>query len=162
MQQDAFSPNQVTGEVNYQAAIGVLFNPDNVTLQGIYSDQLSAYRAKRVWADILEANFLLEREHDFSLTVVSCIPESRFLLTCEFSTACGRYAFWRLTNSQSPESQYLIETAHIPSALSDADAMISAPDLMQADHHSTLFEETRPKAYLTWLKNRINRLKNVF
>jgi hypothetical protein len=84
------------------------------------------------------------------------------LLTCEFSTACGRYAFWRLTNSQSPESQYLIETAHIPSGLGEQDATVAAPDLMQVDKHCALFEQTQQPTYLAWLKNKIRTLKQVF
>lgn len=113
MSDNIFAPalNTAAGAAQSGVARGVevLFHPDTVTLQGFYQDQLAAYRAKRVWLDVLESGFLLEHQHDFCFSVISCLQEQRFLLTCEFLTACGRYAFWRLTNNQSPEAQYLIE-----------------------------------------------------
>jgi hypothetical protein len=37
-----------------------------------------------------------------------------YKVRCDFQTACGRYAFWRLTHHQAPEVQFLLETAHLP------------------------------------------------
>ena len=108
---------------------GVCFDPETMCLEGVYCDQLSAYRARRAWARILETTFLLEGGHDFHLAVLGGGVEDRFVLKCEFRTACARYAFWRLTNNQAPEAQYVIETAHIPHCDSRADELSAAPDL---------------------------------
>lgn len=113
----------------FQWTEGVSFDPDHITLEGVYTDQLSAYRAKKVWMETLETNFLLEKGHDFTLTILSKVDEHRFVLRCEFLTACARYAFWRLTNHQAPEAQYIIETAHIPNAELRQDDFLQAPDL---------------------------------
>ncbi|RMG41448.1 MAG: hypothetical protein D6719_08500 [Candidatus Dadabacteria bacterium] len=108
---------------------GVCFDPDNVVLEGVYRDQLSAYRAKRTWIQTFESTFLLDPEYDFEIYVVSDSLRSIFILRCQFITACARYAFWRLTNGQAPEAQYLIETAHIPGGISHRDDFLFAPDL---------------------------------
>lgn len=108
---------------------GVSFDPDNVTLHGAYSDEISAYRAKKLWIETLENCFLLERDHDFTVRVRSGLDDGHFLLICEFNTACARYAFWRLTNNQAPEAQYIIETAHIPVCDSRQEDILRAPDM---------------------------------
>jgi hypothetical protein len=95
--------------------LGVWYDPERVTLEGAYSDQVTAYRARRRWIRTLEMNFLLEGKHDFVVKVVLDEREGNFRVRCDFLTACGRYAFWRLTHNQAPEVQYLIETAHLPS-----------------------------------------------
>ena len=118
---------ELTKEINREQC--VLFDPEAVRLEGVYRDQISAYRAKRIWIQALERCFLLEQDHDFSVCVASEVAESRFTLTCHFMTACARYAFWRLTNHQAPEAQYIIETAHIPRSESHHDAFLEAPDL---------------------------------
>lgn len=111
---------------------GVSFDSDNITLHGAYEDELSAYRARRVWQEVLEETFLLEGEHDF-VSLVSPSEESHaYILTCRFTSACARYAFWRITNNQAPEAQYIIETAHIPQCDSRAQELILAPDLRPA------------------------------
>lgn len=93
---------------------GVCFDQNEASLEGIYLDELSTYRAKKVWTETLETNFLLEPNYDFLFKVVSDIKDNKFVLKCNFTSACGRYAFWRLTRNQAPEAQYSIETAHIP------------------------------------------------
>lgn len=108
---------------------GVCFDPEHITLEGTYSDQISAYRAKRVWVETLAHSFLLEKDHDFKLSTLAAGSDGRFALRCEFMTACARYAFWRLTNNQAPEAQYIIETAHIPHAESRQEDFWTAPDL---------------------------------
>ena len=96
------------------AAIGVCFDQDEATLEGVYQDELSTYRAKKVWTETLETNFLLESDYDFIFKIVTSLDDGKFVLKCNFNTACGRYAFWRLTRNQAPEAQHQIETAHIP------------------------------------------------
>lgn len=120
-------PIDLTGELPRD--LGVSFDPDNVLLQGIYGDAISAQRAKRRWSETLELNFLLEASHDFSLKVSGSLDEGVYRLTCKFLTACGRYAFWRITNNQAPEAQYVIETAHIPMCHSRHEDILRAPDM---------------------------------
>jgi hypothetical protein len=93
---------------------GVCFDPEEAVLEGVYTDELSAHRAKKGWAKALENTFLLTQGYDFVASIQPFSEQKRFVLKCEFSTACGRYAFWRLTHAQAPDAQYLIETAHIP------------------------------------------------
>lgn len=107
----------------------VYFDPEAVKLEGQYSDQISAYRAKRVWVEALERCFLLETDADFSALVSSDHQSGKFILRCHFLTACARYAFWRLTNHQAPEAQYIIETAHIPRSESRHEDFLEAPDM---------------------------------
>ncbi len=109
------------------------FDCDNVLLDGAYGDELSLYRARRVWADVLEANFLLEKGYDFDLKVESKADDKRFVLTCKFTSSCGRYAFWRLINNQAPEAQYLIESAHIPPTESQSEKTRCVPDMQPKD-----------------------------
>jgi hypothetical protein len=120
-------PIELTSEIAFPGDIR--FDPERVILQGVYRDQLSAYRARRIWAEALASNFLLDPGHDYEISVQSDLKQGRFLLNCSFTSACGRYAFWRLTNEQAPEAQYLIETAHIPNSEFCADSFFSAPDL---------------------------------
>ncbi len=116
-------------ELTKEIQNGVRFDSEAVTLFGIYKDELSLFRAKKSWTEILESNFLLEPSYDYTLNKIARLSENSFILQCSFLTACGRYAFWRLTNDQAPEAQYLIETAHIPSSDFASDMFISAPDL---------------------------------
>lgn len=109
---------------------GVCFDPDEISLLGIYSDELALFRARRKWNEILERAFMLEGKQDFVIETVSEADMNAFRLVCRFNTACGRYAFWRLTNAQAPEAQYEIETAHIPNSPSRNLEMTTAPDLM--------------------------------
>ena len=116
----------------FEQEVAVLFDSEKVLLEGRYEDELSVFRAKRVWTEVLEANFLLEKGDDFSFRTLSEAQDHHFVLTCSFKTACGRYAFWRLVNAQAPESQYLIETAHIPDGASQHFEFLRAPDLQPA------------------------------
>jgi hypothetical protein len=92
----------------------VHFDLERLSIRGVYGDQLSAYRAKRIWAEAFQDQFLLDNEHDFRLFVVSNVEQHSFMLSCEFLSACGRYAFWRLTHNQAPDVQYVVETGHLP------------------------------------------------
>lgn len=108
---------------------GVCFDPDAICLMGIYSNELSVFRARRRWTDILESSFSLKIKDDFLLETISELDSGEFRLMCRFNSPCGRYAFWRLTNAQAPEAQYEIETAHIPDCPSKNIEMVLAPDL---------------------------------
>lgn len=113
---------------------GVCFDPESIRLDGYYPDEISAHRAKRVWTEALEGHFLLEQSEDFDMQVLrSESNEEFFRLSCNFKTACARYAFWRLTNSQAPEAQYVIETAHIPRAESQSESFLFAPDMRSVE-----------------------------
>ena len=120
---------------------GVCFDPEEAILEGVYIDELSAYRAKKGWVKALEVNFLLEDKHDFSIKVIAGTDSKRFQLKCEFESACGRYAFWRLTHNQAPEAQYVIETAHIPDSEKSRDALMGAPDLRSSQYAPSILED---------------------
>jgi hypothetical protein len=94
--------------------VGLWYDADRLVLSGVYMDEVTAYRARKRWIDALEKNFLLEERHDFSIKVRPAYRGRHFKVRCDFLTACGRYAFWRLTNHQAPEVQFLLETAHLP------------------------------------------------
>jgi hypothetical protein len=108
---------------------GVCFDPDKTMLLGWYKDELSVYRAKKIWTAALHENFLLEPKHDFHFEHGFNNELQAHSLSCHFTTACARYAFWRITNSQAPEVQYLIETAHIPSSDNFTEEVIRTPDM---------------------------------
>jgi hypothetical protein len=91
----------------------VSFDLEKIVLEGLYADELSAHRARKTWARILESSFLLDLEYDFKV-VVDRENEPYYSVRCDFNSACGRYAFWRLTHNQAPEIQYILRTAHIP------------------------------------------------
>ena len=94
--------------------VGLWYDSDRLVLSGVYLDEVTAYRARKRWIEALEKNFLLEERHDFTIKVRSAHAGKHFKVRCDFLTACGRYAFWRLTNHQAPEVQFLLETAHVP------------------------------------------------
>ena len=104
------------GEAALRFSSEILFDKDAITLFARYHDELSAHRAKRIWIETYESHFLLEEDGDYRLEVAKEESELEvfFVLRCKFISACARYAFWRITNQQAPEAQYVLETAHIP------------------------------------------------
>ena len=118
--------NQTLAQIS---ANGICYDPENIVIYGWYPDELSAFRAKKVWRLTLEENFLLEEEHDFTQKVLTNGELLRYGVECSFKTACARYAFWRITNNQAPEAQYMLETAHIPASIFNHDDILTAPDL---------------------------------
>ena len=95
--------NQI--DLSHRVSDGLLFDAEGITLISRFTDELSAYRARRQWVDILGSYFLLEKARDFEMSVL-CNPENDyFVLNCFFTSACGRYAFWRLINEQAPEAE---------------------------------------------------------
>lgn len=127
---------------------GIWYDPDRIVLEGNYSDQITAYRAKRRWIKAFESNFLLEGNHDFKLSVTQTIESGEFRLRCDFLTACGRYAFWRLTHNQAPEVQFLLETAHVPSVVSFPSMKSTFPEL-----DDDLFDDVEPSVLARRLRN---------
>jgi hypothetical protein len=94
--------------------VGLWFDSDRLMLSGVYLDEITAYRARKRWIEALEINFLLEERHDFTIKVRPAHGGKLYRVRCDFQSACGRYAFWRLTHHQAPEVQFLLETAHLP------------------------------------------------
>ena len=108
------------GREQESEGVGLWYDADRLVLSGVYLDEVTAYRARKRWIEALERNFLLEERHDFSIKVRPAYRGRHFKVRCDFLTACGRYAFWRLTNHQAPEVQFLLETAHLPHLGMDA------------------------------------------
>lgn len=129
MQQDVSQLTPLQHDDLPELTSGVCFDGDNIRLEGQYIDQLSAYRARKIWKDVLATYFLLETELDVAFKIHGDMERGTYSLRCDFQTACARYAFWRLTNGQTPEAQYLIETAHIPECESRRYDFLTATDL---------------------------------
>ena len=143
--------------------MGVCFDPDSTTLTGTYSDEISAFRAKRLWVDTLEVNFLLDLDQDFSIKLARDMDSHKFTLSCRFHSACARYAFWRLTNNQAPEAQYIIETAHIPVCESRHHDILRAPDMRNIQDNPLVLTgdpSMNPKTTLSeWLKAVLQKIQ---
>jgi hypothetical protein len=112
MQQTGFEHSQ--GTHIPAVSLGLWYDAERLILEGIYLDEVSAYRAKKSWIKSFELNFLLEEIHDFKVKVGFDPESARYHVQCTFTSACGRYAFWRLTHHQAPEVQFALETAHLP------------------------------------------------
>ena len=84
---------------------GLIYDADRVTLIGKYSDELSTHRAKKNWVDLFSSYFLLEPERDYAIKVETSLTDSHYVINCTFTSACGRYAFWRLVNQQAPDAE---------------------------------------------------------
>lgn len=125
---------ELTREITFPGDIS--FDLETVTLHGSYADQLSAYRARKIWVSTLENCFLLEQGQDFVVSIRSNLTDGNFGIICSFISACARYAFWRLTNNQAPEAQYMIETAHIPDSEMRHDDYVAAPDMRPQEEDS--------------------------
>jgi hypothetical protein len=83
----------------------LIFDTEGVTLIARFSNELAAHRARKNWTSVLSRYFLLERGRDYEVSVISS-PETGYnVLNCYFTSACGRYAFWRLINDQAPEAE---------------------------------------------------------
>lgn len=84
---------------------GLIFDAESNAIIGKFSDELAAYRARRNWIGILAEDFLLEKQRDYEMSVIAASQGTFYLLACSFTSACGRYAFWRLVNRQAQESE---------------------------------------------------------
>lgn len=128
---------------DYSLGLGLWYDADRLVLEGLYLDEITAYRARKRWMQTLEANFLLEGQHDFRIKV-RMVPESgRYRVRCDFLSACGRYAFWRLTHHQAPEVQYMLETAHLPT-VAMAPGFVALPETEELLEGSSFILNTPP------------------
>lgn len=84
---------------------GLIYDADTVTLIGKYKDELACHRAKKYWIELFSNYFLLEPQRDYDIIIESDLEEDLFIINCIFTSACGRYAFWRLVNQQAPEAE---------------------------------------------------------
>lgn len=85
------------------SAGAVSFEPDLNVMLTRSVDEVSAYRTKKLWRQLLEDYFLLEDDLDFILQVEQFKGEAAWSIVCTFETASGRYAFWRMINNHVPE-----------------------------------------------------------
>ena len=159
MFQESINRNSLDLAKEFADIEGVCFDAENVRLEGVYNDELSAFRARKIWKSTLAANFLLEDKEDFKFAVQQLEERKKFVLRCDFLTACARHAFWRLINNQTPEAQYIIETAHIAVSQLRNDDFIFAPDLAPKTDEPTILRSTRylerphgKKTLKSWLK----------
>lgn len=106
----------------------ISYAQETFEIVGEYKDEVSLYRAKKFWKMAFADIFLLENNHDFKFKIKKDRTSSKFTLTCEFITACGRYAFWRINNNQNPEVKCVIETSHLPNIFQDYEEMINKPN----------------------------------
>lgn len=120
-------PSNITHD--FSSTGEVQFDPERLTIIGLYSDELSAQRAKKGWKAALTQGFLLDPQDDLGFATLHDPNHNSYILRCQFESACARYAFWRLINSQAPEAQYAIETAHIPLCEARHADFMSAPDM---------------------------------
>jgi len=89
-----------------QTRSGLVFDADATALVGSFADELGCYRARRSWVEVLNNYFLLERDRDYKLEVISDGElTGEYVLSCNFISACGRYAFWRLINNQAIDAE---------------------------------------------------------
>jgi hypothetical protein len=91
---------------------GLVFDADNIALVGKFTDEISAYRARRSWIDVTKNYFLLESKRDFEMTI-RYSEDGLYVVSCAFHSACGRYAFWRLVNRQAPEAEAKLYTPNM-------------------------------------------------
>jgi len=92
----------------------ITYNTDDVSIISKFSDEMAAYRCRRTWTEIFGNHFLLENDRDFKLSISS--SGENFSLNCEFNSACGRYAFWRLINHQAPEAERKLINSGYPAS----------------------------------------------
>ena len=95
----------------WQYKESLIYDAEQAKLLARYGNQMAAYRARKEWSVILDAFFLLEAERDFSLELRENAASREYMLECNFVSACGRYAFWRLINQQAPEAEKKLRAA---------------------------------------------------
>lgn len=96
---------------------GVTYDTHTATLVGNFHDEMAAYRTRRTWAKILQEHFLLELGRDYEVSIRIDSVNGRSIVECCFTSACGRYAFWRLLNKQAPEAaEELLKVAKVKKA----------------------------------------------
>jgi hypothetical protein len=112
---------------------GLIFDADTVTLLGKFTDEFSAYRGRKQWMEVFAHYFLLERTRDYDTEVGAIEGTDYFFLRCTFSSACGRYAFWRLVNHQALEAE---EKLHAHNMVNKKSARFLLGSIWSAGHDS--------------------------
>lgn len=112
---------------------GLIFDADTVTLIGKFTDEFSAHRGRKQWGEVLAHYFLLERSRDYDVEVGAIEGTDYFFLRCTFSSACGRYAFWRLVNHQALEAE---EKLHAPNMVNRKAARFLLGSIWNFGHDS--------------------------
>lgn len=110
----------------------VVFDTESVALLGKFGDQITAYRAKKKWGEILHNHFLLEVERDYEIAVTSSHDTGLYVLGCTFTSACGRYSFWRLINHQAPDAEQKICQASNTKSIQQGSTLSSSTDVLNA------------------------------
>ena len=107
---------------------GLAFHADGAALIIAFSDELAAYRARKVWTETFRNYFLLERDRDYEIWVSQTAQEDDcFVLSACFVSACGRYAFWRLINQQCPEVEKRLMGIRLPTKEQNSSAEHEGP-----------------------------------
>lgn len=113
---------------------GLSFHADGAALITAFSDELAAYRARKIWVDAFRNYFLLEKDRDYEIWVNPSIQDEQcFVLSACFSSACGRYAFWRLINQQCPEVERKLMGLEVTSRENSSDAKDGGPWVINSE-----------------------------
>lgn len=157
------SANSVNHKTTWDSFINrICFDPDKAIIFGKYKDELSCYRARNIWIELLDEHFFLQAGIDFNVEIEKESDSEFFELSCNFNTACGRYAFWRITNYQAPEVQYLMETAHIPMCESRQEEIMMTPDLCSIYEEPIAQKGLNSKNFVNNLIDKtISKIKNL-
>lgn len=75
------------------------FSQNEMSLSMQFVDEISAYRARRKWIELLKVQLLVDHEEDFQISIKK-ESDSIWNMHCEFTSSCGRYAFWRIMNKK--------------------------------------------------------------
>ena len=132
---------------------GLHFSSDSASLISCYSNQLAAYRARKQWKEILQNYFLLDNERDYQISVARSVQnKNHFIVTCEFDSACGRYAFWRIINNQSPEAEHMLSIDSIGITTSDS-YEYALHNNKEAEWLYSSDDADKPKSFMNYLSN---------
>lgn len=140
------SPNIIQNNQDVTSFGYVSYSSEKYIIMGEYSNELLLFRAKKFWALVLQDTFLLENITDFKFQVKKNSKLNIYNLICTFKSACGRYAFWRISNDQNPEVKYIIETAHLTSTADNYDSLLNKVPNFTLSSDSSIMEDIEDKA----------------
>ncbi|MDV7396962.1 hypothetical protein RZS08_36525, partial [Arthrospira platensis SPKY1] len=89
----------------------VAISVDTFSLSAPERDELSTFRARKCWKQVLRERMMLEDNHDFQISLIPGEIDGCFRISCTFLTSFGRYAFWRIVSMQAPETLEKIRAA---------------------------------------------------
>lgn len=81
----------------------LVYKLEDFMIYRVFRDEVSAYRARRLWPRIFGEHMLLDVGRDYRIRVMRA--DNGWAAVCECTSACGRYAFTRLANAQAPECE---------------------------------------------------------